>query len=581
MAMFDQASAVSRYALSGNKAIDALLNGSAALRVAWSTKDAGTTQVSYSFPLASGSSSRFTDNYGTGETKAAIVAGMNATQASQIAGAFEAWSNVANIAFTKINETSAGAVGDIRIAFTSKVPNGYWGYSLGASDGASNAHGDIWVDDSIIGQSFASGTYNYYSMLHEIGHSLGLKHPFEGTKIAAGLDNRRYTIMSYTDPANVWGKNAAGATEYLIKTPMVYDIQAMQKIYGANMKYHLGNDTYTFAPNAPSFETIWDAGGNDTISVADFTNGCTISLVAGTYSSLAYNSANIAENIGIAFNCLIENAIGGSGADAIRGTSAANTLEGRAGNDTLTGDGGNDILLGGDGDDTLLGGTGDDNLTGAAGNDVLDGGTGNDVMAGGDGIDTVSYESASATVKVSLAITTTQVTGGAGNDTFSGFENLTGGKGSDILTGSDGANTLDGGAGNDQLLGGGGRDILIGGAGRDILKGGDGADIFRFTKISDLSGTTASSADQIFDFSRSQGDLIDLSGIDAIKKTNTVDEAFTFIGSAAFTKAAGQLRYVASGTYGLLTGDIDGNGIADFAIRVDGVTSLDAIDFIL
>jgi serralysin len=96
-----------------------------------------------------------------------------------IAKAFEAWSNVANITFTPVIETADGTVGDIRIAFSSAIPAGYRGYSLGVSDGRANAHGDIWIDDAIIGQSFAPGTYNYMAMLHEIGHSLGLKHTFE------------------------------------------------------------------------------------------------------------------------------------------------------------------------------------------------------------------------------------------------------------------------------------------------------------------------------------------------------------------------------------------------------------------
>lgn len=173
MALYTTVSTVARFNLSGVKDIDALFNAQAYFRTAWSSKVDGTTQVSYSFPWADGVASKFADNYANGENRAATIGAINASQATQIAGAFGAWSNVANIAFTKVNETSDGQAGDIRIAFTSKVSAGYWGYSLGVSDGAHNAHGDIWIDKSIIGQSFASGTYNYYSMMHEIGHSLG------------------------------------------------------------------------------------------------------------------------------------------------------------------------------------------------------------------------------------------------------------------------------------------------------------------------------------------------------------------------------------------------------------------------
>ncbi|MEO0032519.1 MAG: hypothetical protein RIS94_2277 [Pseudomonadota bacterium] len=563
MAVYSSNSPVARYALSGNKFIDALLPTQAMFRVAWSPKDAGVTQITYSFPWADGVASLFATNYGRGENVAAVTAAVTPDQAAQIAQAFANWASVANVAFTPLAETADGTVGDIRIAFTSAVSAGYWGYALGASDGMSNAHGDIWIDDSIIGQSFAPGTYNFMAMMHEIGHALGLKHPFEAPKIPAGLDNRRFTIMSYTDPANVWWTNpATGKAEYLIKTPMVYDIQAIQKVYGANMAWHTGDDTYQFSPDAPSFEAIWDAGGNDTISVAGFANGCTIDLHAGAYSSLAYASVSLSSNIGIAFNCTIENATGGGGGDILLGSEIANVLDGGAGADTLRGNGGDDTLIGGDG------------------NDLLDGGAGADTLVGGDGTDTATYALMKTAVTISLAITGPQVTG-AGNDSFAGIENLIGGSGNDLLIGSDDANTLDGGAGNDRLLGGEGADVLIGGAGRDLFAGGGGADTFIFATIKDFSGLTVNAADVITDFSHDQGDRIDLSALDAIKSTAAINEAFTWMGSAAFDKHAGELRYETGLGWGLLTGDIDGNGKADFAIRLDGAPALAVDDLVL
>lgn len=563
MAIYSGFSPVARYALSGNKFIDSLLPGPAWFRVAWSAKDAGTTQVTYSFPWADGVESPFVAGYGKGENVAAVTGAVNAGQAAQIAAAFAQWSAVANVAFTQVAETADGTVGDIRVAFSSAVPSGYWGYALGVSDGMNNAHGDIWIDDGVIGQSFAPGTYNFMAMMHEIGHALGLKHPFEAPKIPAGFDNRRYTIMSYTDPANAsWINPATGKWEYLIKSPMVYDILAIQKIYGANMTWHTGDDTYSFAPGAPSFEAIWDAGGNDTISVADFSKGCTIDLHAGAYSSLSYNALTLTSNIGIAFNCVIENATGGSGGDTLLGSDFANTLAGGAGDDTLRGNGGDDALQGG------------------AGADTLDGGAGNDALDGGDGVDTASYAASTAGVKVSLAISGYQATG-AGNDSLTGIENLTGGAGADLLVGDGGDNRLDGGAGADKLLGDAGADVLVGGGGRDVLLGGAGGDTFLFATIKDFSGSAVGSADQILDFSQADGDRIDLSAVDAVKATALVNDAFTWIGSAAFGKHAGELRYVVSGGIGLVTGDVDGNGSADFAIRIDGGPALTAVDFLL
>ncbi|WP_225204741.1 M10 family metallopeptidase [Novosphingobium huizhouense] len=563
MALYTDRSPVGRYGLSGNKFIDGLLPGALASRVAWSTIDNGVTQVSYSFPWADGVASPFPQNYGLGENVAAVTGAVTSAQAAQIDKAFDAWAGVARIAFTQLAETAAGTVGDIRIAFTSAVPSRYWGYALGVSDGMSNAHGDIWIDDSIIGQSFEAGTYNFMSIMHEIGHALGLKHPFDGAKIPAGFDNRRFTIMSYTDPEKVWWRNPdTGATTYLIKSPMVYDILAIQKIYGANTSWHTGDDVYEFSPKAPSFEAIWDAGGTDTFSVSAFTQGCTIDLTAGAYSSLAYDSVALSMNIGIAFNCAIENARGGEGGDTLLGNEGANALAGGNGADTLRGNGGNDTLDGGAGDDTL------------------DGGLGDDTLIGGDGVDTVTFAAFKTAVKVGLDISGLQATG-AGNDSFSGIENLVGGAGADLFVGNAAANLLDGGAGADRLVGGDGADVLIGGEGRDITSGGGGADVFLFPALKDLAGKALAAADQITDFSRSDGDRIDLSGIDAVKATTTVNEAFSWIGSAAFSKKAGELNYTVSQGIGLVMGDIDGNGTADFAIRIDGAPALTAADFVL
>ncbi|WP_225009091.1 M10 family metallopeptidase [Novosphingobium percolationis] len=582
MALYTQTSPVARYGLSGNKFIDGLLPGLVSSRVAWSTKDAGgVTQVTYSFPWVDGAASVFAPNYGRGENVAAVTAPVSAAQAQQIAGAFTAWSNVANVAFMQVAETADGTVGDIRVAFTSAVPGAYWGYALGVSDGMSNAHGDIWIDDSIIGQSFAPGTYNYMAMMHEIGHALGLKHPFEGAKIPSGFDNRRYTIMSYTDPDKVWWhKPETGANEYLIKSPMVYDILAIQKIYGANMAWHTGDDVYAFSPTAPSFEAIWDAGGTDTFSVAAFSGACTIDLTAGAYSSLGYDTVSLTKNIGIAFNCTIENAIGGAGADTLLGSATANGLSGGGGNDVLRGNAGDDVLNGEGDNDTLDGGAGNDALDGGAGDDLLDGGAGDDVLTGGEGIDAANYSAIRSGVKVGLDIQGLQATG-AGNDSLTGIENVVGGAGADLLVGDAGANRLEGGAGADRLVGGEGADVLVGGEGRDLTVGGGGADVFRFATIKELAGKAAPAADEIYDFSHAEGDLIDLSALDAIKSTTSVNDAFTWIGEAAFTKHAGELRYAVALGVGLVTGDIDGNGSADFAIRIDGGVALVAEDFVL
>ena len=150
------------------------------------------------------------------------------------------------------------------------------------------------------------------------------------------------------------------------------------------------------------------------------------------------------------------------------------------------------------------------------------------------------------------------------------IENLSGGQGWDQLYGNAGANVLQGWNGNDLLVGRGGKDTLTGGA---------GADRFQFTAVGD--SVVGANADRITDFSRAQGDKIDLAGIDA----NTAvagDQAFSFIGSGAFTHHAGELR-AAITARGVTTiaGDLNGDGVSDFHIQLTGAFALQAADFVL
>lgn len=170
----------------------------------------------------------------------------------------------------------------------------------------------------------------------------------------------------------------------------------------------------------------------------------------------------------------------------------------------------------------------------------------------------------------------------------SGRNKLVGGDGHDVINGNAGNDTLDGGAGKDSLNGGAGDDVLkggnsadslTGGAGLDKLTGGAGADRFVFA-TGDFAGGGASTADRVTDFQHREGDRIDLSSVDA-NGADAGDGVFTFIGSAAFDKVSGQLRYQASATVTTLLGDIDGDGVADFAIRLDGKIALVAADFVL
>jgi Ca2+-binding RTX toxin-like protein len=169
--------------------------------------------------------------------------------------------------------------------------------------------------------------------------------------------------------------------------------------------------------------------------------------------------------------------------------------------------------------------------------------------------------------------------GTSGDDTFlltgvAEAQRLTGLGGADTLSGGDGNDVLDGGAGDDTLSGSNGADQIIGGLGRDTMTGGADADRFIFNDLAE-SGTGPAGRDVIADFLHGQ-DLLDLVAIDANTEV-AGNQAFTFIGSAGFSGAAGELRYAGS----VVSADVDGDGSADFQIRIANGAGLTAADFLL
>ncbi|MGO1077575.1 calcium-binding protein [Inquilinus sp. CA228] len=310
---------------------------------------------------------------------------------------------------------------------------------------------------------------------------------------------------------------------------------------------------------------------------------------------------------------------GGVGADALRGGTESDLLLGEDGDDFLAGQDGDDFLIGGAGadeldggigldtasyaqsaagvvvslaagtasggdaqgdllsdieslegsdhDDALIGDAGANALTGGQGNDLLRGGAGADQLAGGTGLDTAMYTESTAAVRVDL--TTGAATGGtAQGDVLIDIENVQGGAAGDELIGSGIGNVLSGNAGDD---------VLFGSTGADLLNGGLGADRFVFASTRD---SIPGLADSIRDFSHAQGDRIDLAAIDA----NTMaagNQAFAFIGTAAFTGVAGQLRFQSNGAATTVAADVDGDTIADFQLTLTGAIALTASDFVL
>ncbi len=242
-------------------------------------------------------------------------------------------------------------------------------------------------------------------------------------------------------------------------------------------------------------------------------------------------------------------------ANSITGNAAVNYLYGFGGNDTLNGASGNDLLDGGTGIDLMIGGLGDDIYLVDDSADVI-------AERASSGFDEVL---STASYKLALNLERLVLIGEAAIDG-------TGNAGDNQIIGNDQANRLTGGLGLDDLFGGLGSDTLVGDAGEDQLWGGAHADRFFFAKAADANG------DRIEDFEA--GDKIDLSAIDA-SSLSRLDQAFTFIGDGAFSGKAGQLRAV-QGDEGFLnvSGDINGDGVADFVLHVRA-GALTGADFIL
>lgn len=255
-------------------------------------------------------------------------------------------------------------------------------------------------------------------------------------------------------------------------TPMLYDIAAMQRIYGANMNTRTGDNTYGFNANAgqafyitgatqQANFAIWDAGGRDTLDFSGYDETQWINLNEEAFSSVG----GLRNNISIARNVTIEDAFGGSGADSILGSAVANLLRGNAGADSIDGGVGNDTLEGGAGNDLYLSVTANDLIT-----EVADNGADTIIATGSlsmpENIEVaiiapgevgITFNGGAAPEMILGNELRTIISGGGGDDTLSGFsgeDDIFGGDGNDLIVASIGARYLDGGAGDDVILAG-------------------------------------------------------------------------------------------------------------------------------
>lgn len=412
----------------------------------------------------------------------------SSTQRTQALEALQQWSNVANITYATSSAPdltfSQDNLGDNTAGLASTFFNGDQIISS-----------EIQIDNSI--SNLSKGSFGYLTLLHEVGHALGLKHPgnygsFDnGPFLTSAQDTIERTVMSYNDSASV------DATANPPITPMVYDIQAIQTLYGANRNYNSGNNLYSLNGSKQTL-TFWDGGGRDTLSAAAYTGGGVNILLKEGVDNMIKVGQSIAF---IAIGANIENAVGSASNDTLVGDDNANEIFGGNGSDNIRGGGGNDTLYGGDGvadpddsADTVAGENGSDLIYGNTGDDVIYGGaaiadaeTGSDTIFGGFGRDAIYgnagndslYGGGASADPSDLADT---IYGGFGNDY------ILGNGGNDVLYGggaasdpSDGGDTIIGGVGDDVILGNGGNDSIVAGPGNDQLHAGLGDDIYVFS----------------------------------------------------------------------------------------------------
>ena len=408
---------------------------------------------------------------------------LNDAQITAALYAMQQWQDVANITLTRVQNEGSQYSNNAQFTLSNytSATSGSGPASASGYGGATNSSGS-WQNYVHLNEAktlataptSANGGLEFY--MHEVGHALGLSHPGDyniggtGTYTAYARDaifyedSQQYTLMSYFS-SNI--THAAYGTASAA-TPLLYDIAAFQRLYGANMNTRTGDNIYGFNANAgqafsitnanqQTVFSVWDAGGRDVFDFSGYDETQWINLNEEAFSSVG----GLRNNISIARNVTIEDAYGGSGADSILGSAAANLLRGNAGADSLEGGTGNDTLEGGAGNDFYIGVTGDDRISEAAG------GGADTIIANSsiflpDNIEVAVI--APGAVSVSL-------TGGAAHDMIMGNELR------NIISGAAGNDTLNGQGGDDEIFGGEGNDLLVASVGARYLDGGAGDDV--------------------------------------------------------------------------------------------------------
>ena len=297
------------------------------------------------------------------------ITNWSTTQKNNYKTGIDSWESVSELTFTE--ESDGYLTADIKLYLINDVGYSYLGHAY--FPGSSYKGQNYTSLNNATDTDFTVGSYDYITMIHEFGHTLGLAHPHDkggnSTKFpgvsgssSLGTNNQNqtiYTIMSYNDLNGPLTPDTIQSYGF-VYGPSAYDIATIQHIYGSSVSKSVGDTTYTLPSSNEEGTyniTILDTSGTDTIDAGDLSKSVNIDLRDaslkgnGGYISKANN---ISGGFTIANKTVIENAIGGSGNDVIRGNRSNNILTGNDGNDIFYASNGVDVINGGSGIDTVV-----------------------------------------------------------------------------------------------------------------------------------------------------------------------------------------------------------------------------------